>query len=561
MRANKTPIVKFSIPKALRKAEAYIQSRRLEEALAQCEKILTADPHQPDALYMSGKIAHLAGQNELAVELLNHAIRNNDRNHYYFNDLGLALYSLGQRDAAIQHYQQALALKPGYAAAHNNLAIVFQESGRNDDAINHYHQAITLDPGLITAHINLAQMFRMCGQHQSALTHYQRVLALKPHEADAHAGLATVLFDLGRHDEARISIELALKYDPDHVNAWALRGQLDKITVNDHAWLAAAQQNLSRGLPPDETITLLFAIGKYYDDTQQFDLAFEAYHRANEIKRQTSEPFNRAGFSKLVDAMIRVYTPAFVNRIHPGSSQSELPVLICGMPRSGTSLTEQIIASHPQAFGAGELNFFNQQARAHRLEILAGQLNSAFIQQFCMEYETLLSSFSRTAERIVNKTPNNFQWLGLFYLAFPKGRTIHIRRNPVDTCLSIYFQNLRGFHAYGTELNDLVFFYREYRRLMDHWRTALPSGCFLEVDYEALIEDQEGWSRRIIEFLGLSWDARCLDFHTTERKVGTASNWQVRQKIYKTSKERWRNYAHYVGPLMELLEQDPATSH
>ena len=127
MRASKTPIVKLSIPKALRKADTYIQSHRLEDALAQCEKILTVDPHQPDALYMSGKIAHLAGQNELAVELLNHAIRNNDRNHFYFNDLGLALYSLGQRDAAMQHYQQALALKPGYAAAHNNLAIVFQE--------------------------------------------------------------------------------------------------------------------------------------------------------------------------------------------------------------------------------------------------------------------------------------------------------------------------------------------------------------------------------------------------------------------------------------------------
>lgn len=553
MRVNKAPIVKFSIPKALRKAEAHIQSHRLEEALAQCEKILTADPHQPDALYMSGKIAHLAGQHELAVELLNHAIRNNDRNHHYFNDLGLALYVLGQRDAAMQHYQQALALKPDYATAHNNLAILFQESGRNDDAIDHYRQAVTLDPDLITAHINLAQMFRLCGQHQSALTHYQQVLALKPREADAHAGLATVLFDLGRHDEARKSIELALKYDPDHVDAWALRGQLDKITVNDHAWLEAAQQNLSRGLPPDETITLLFSIGKYYDDTQQFDLAFEAYHRANEIKRKTSEPFNRAGFSKLVDAMIRVYTPVFVNRIHPGSSQSELPVLICGMPRSGTSLTEQIIASHPQAFGAGELNFFNQQARAHRLEILAGQLNSAFIQKFCMEYGTLLFSFSRTAERIVNKTPNNFQWLGFFHLAFPKGRVIHIRRNPVDTCLSIYFQNFRGFHAYGTDLNDLVFFYREYRRLMEHWRTVLPSGRFLEIDYEALIEDQEGWSRQLIEFLGLPWDARCLDFHTTERKVGTASNWQVRQKIYKTSKERWRNYAHHIEPLLKLL--------
>jgi Flp pilus assembly protein TadD len=555
-----TPTRKLSIPKALRAAEAHYHARRLPQALSECEAILRAEPNQPDALYIAGMSAHLSGQQPLALELLTKAAAINARNHRYHNALGLITRALGQLGAAVCHYQQAIRLKPDYAVAHNNLAIVFKDTGRLDEAIEHYRQAVKHDPQLAEAHSNLANLLREQGQPQESLPLYRRALGLKPNEAEAHAGLAAALFDLGQHEAAKESVARTLKHNPQHVGAWTLHAQLNKMTANDSAWLTRAQQYLARGLPPRETQTLLYAIGKFHDDTKQYDLAFESYRQANALKRRADGPFDRAGFTKLVDAMIRFYTPEFVNRAREGASPSPLPVWIVGMPRSGTSLTEQIIASHPQAFGAGELNFFGQQARAHRLEILAGQLDPGFIQTLAAEYETCLRHYSGETARIVDKMPNNFQWLGLFHIAFPQAKIIHTRRNPVDTCLSIYFQNFRAAHAYGTDLDDLAFYYREYLRLMAHWRSVLPKDCFLEIHYEDLIENQEDGSRKIIQFLGLPWNERCLDFHKTERKVGTASNWQVRQKIYKTSKERWRNYEQHIGPLKELLaahEEEP----
>ena len=228
------------------------------------------------------------------------------------------------------------------------------------------------------------------------------------------------------------------------------------------------------------------------------------------------------------------------------------------MPRSGTSLTEQILASHPDVFGAGELRFWGEfweaQNAGHSSAWHPAENDDALLREAAAQYEAELQRHSSTALRVVDKMPENFKHLGLIHAAFPNARILHTRRNPVDTCLSIHFQDFNNRLAYATDLDDLAFYYREYHRLMAHWRKVLPPEVFMDVPYEALVEDQEGWSRRIIEFTGLEWDERCLSFHETERRVGTASNWQVRQKIYKTSKERWRNYERHVGPLLPLLE-------
>jgi hypothetical protein len=231
-----------------------------------------------------------------------------------------------------------------------------------------------------------------------------------------------------------------------------------------------------------------------------------------------------------------------------GASSSQLPVLVVGMPRSGTSLIEQIIASHPEACGAGELAFWGEWATRPVVH------DPAFIAQAAHEYESSLQQHSVSAHRIVDKMPGNFLWLGLIHAVFPNAKIIHVRRNPVDTCLSIYFQNFSRAHSYKTSLDDLAYFYREYDRLMRHWRNVLPADRLLEISYEALTDNQAEESRRLIEFIGLEWDERCLDFHQTERKVGTSSNWQVRQKIYHTSRARWRNYEKHLGPLVGLQE-------
>jgi len=329
------------------------------------------------------------------------------------------------------------------------------------------------------------------------------------------------------------------------------------MSLDDGDWLHTAQRMLDRSDPPltpRERINLLFAVGKYHDDTRQFEDAFRAFHEANHLKRQLEGQFDRVAFSQLVDALIARFTKPFMEQFRIESISSDMPVLIVGMPRSGTSLIEQIIASHPLACGAGEQRFWNQEARKIRSAILAGNLAPDYMAGAAESYTRALRQVCGDAARIVDKMPGNFQWLGLIHSACPGAHIVHTRRHPVDTCLSIFFQNFGASHTYGTDLGDLAFYYREYTRLMDHWRSVLPANRFLEISYEDLVADPERRSRQVMDIIGLEWDERCLDFHRTERSVITASHWQVRQKIYRTSMARWRNYEPFLGPLRELLE-------
>jgi hypothetical protein len=258
-----------------------------------------------------------------------------------------------------------------------------------------------------------------------------------------------------------------------------------------------------------------------------------------------------------------------VRAVHAGVSESELPVFVVGMPRSGTSLIEQILASHPQAHGVGELNFWEEAsetlasglrapagarpgARGAALAVRLAYDTSGFA-QLARRYLTRLSTHSGGALRVIDKMPGNFLYAGLIHAVFPRARIIHVQRQPLDTCLSMYFQNFFHLHPYAADLEALAHYYRQYLRVTEHWRTLLPAASLLEVPYEALIADQEHWTRRLLDFVGLSWDPRCLDFHETERVVITASRWQVRQKINAGSVGRWRNYERHLGPLTQLL--------
>jgi len=228
---------------------------------------------------------------------------------------------------------------------------------------------------------------------------------------------------------------------------------------------------------------------------------------------------------------------------------SDRAVLIVGMPRSGTSLTEQILASHPSAFGAGELTYWHSASAKLRA---AGNLDDGLIRQLGVGYERLLTEVSAGSARVVDKMPTNFLELGLILSASPGTRVIHMQRDPIDTCLSIYFQDFRSTLAYANDLEDLAHFYGQYHRLMRHWQSIVPASAMLEVPYEGLVEDQAGWTRRMLYFIALPWDSRCLDFHQTQRSVVTASKWQVRQKISRSSVARWRHYESHIAPLLAL---------
>ena len=226
------------------------------------------------------------------------------------------------------------------------------------------------------------------------------------------------------------------------------------------------------------------------------------------------------------------------------------------MPRSGTSLVEQILASHPRVGGAGELAYWNEASIEHVMSALDGSLDSNTLDGLAEDYLGNLAGAFPAAERVTDKMPTNFFNLGLIHAALPAARIIHVTRHPIDTCLSIYFQNFAGTHAYSRDLDDLAHYYRQYSRLMRHWREVLPVGTLLDLPYEGLVDRQEVWTRRLLAFVALEWDPQCLAFHRTARTVSTSSKWQVRQEITRASAGRWQNYANYVGPLRGLLAPD-----
>jgi len=458
--------------------------------------------------------------------------------------LGRALRRLARVDDAIASFRRALEIRPRFAEARVNLANALRSIGRLDEAVAAYRQALLANPEFSAAHAELGNALRLQRRTAEAEESCGNALKIDPGSARALAVLADLRADAGRFDEAEELFRRVIEIDPDSPEAWTGIARLRRMTPADGAWLAAAQRIAERGLPPQREVPLRFAIGKYFDDINDFENAFLNYRRANDLAKQCGPGHDRDQLTRAIDLIIRSHDHGWINRARSAANASMRPVFIVGMLRSGTTLAEQILASHPAVYGAGELTFWGRRIDTSDAA-LVGDGN---------EYLQLLLRLSADAARVVDKFPTNFLFLGLIHAALPHARIIHMRRNPIDTCLSIYFQHFEAANTQANDLDDLAHYYREYRRLMRHWRAVLPSGAMLEVPYEGLVQDLEVWSRRMLDFIELPWDPRCLEFHRTARTVVTASRWQVRQKISTSSVGRWRNYERFVGPLKSLQE-------
>jgi hypothetical protein len=274
----------------------------------------------------------------------------------------------------------------------------------------------------------------------------------------------------------------------------------------------------------------------------------------NELARRSRPRYERAEVTQRVTRTLAAFDRHALAALRPGGIASELPVFVVGMTRSGTSLTEQILASHPQVHGAGELLYWIFAADAERAA--SPEQRAAMIAELGRAYLKGIATKARDASRVIDKLPVNFGNIGLIHAALPGARFIHLERSSLDTCLSIYFQGFSAAHPYATDFGDLAHYYHEYRRLMAHWRAVLPPRTLIEVRYEDLVDDPEGWSRRMLAHIGLPWDPRCLEFHRTDRPVLTASNWQVRQPLSRSSVERWRRYERFIGPLRMALGEE-----
>jgi tetratricopeptide (TPR) repeat protein len=492
-----------------------------------------------------------AGAYTDAIPFYEKLIALNPRHVIALNNLGSALHKIGRYKQAEVRFREVIRIKPDFADAHSNIGASLLLTGLYDDAEYFLRHALKLRPRFVEARINLALVLNFLGRLRDAKSHLQKALKYEPRNVEALLGMALTVRSEGNFDEASTLLSRALQVSPKMPRALASQAAMRKMTSSDRAWLASAEEVAASGLEPVDESDLRFAIGKYYDDVEDFKQAFQNYTRANELLKPLAEPYDGDAYRRFVDRMIQVYAPGVVAP-GAGSSSSMKPVFVVGMPRSGTSLSEQIIASHPSARGAGELGFWSHAVHEREAAMGAGQLGESARHKLAEDYLRILGAGTGDALRIVDKAPVNSDSLGIIHSVFPNARIIYMRRNPIDTCLSCYFQRFSLALNFTMDLSDLVDYYRHHERLVAHWRSVLPPGTILDVPYEELVADQRGWSRKILDFLGLDWDEQVLDFHDTKRVVATASFWQVRQKIYKNSVQRWRNYERFIAPLLDL---------
>ena len=530
---------------------------RFDEAMASFRQALLLRADFAEAHNNIGNVLLDLGQLDQAAASYRQALELKPDYAEACNNLGNASRGLGRLDEAVASLRQAIALRADFADAHNSLGMVLRDLARLDEAVASYHHAIELNPGFADAHSNLAIALRLQGRTAEAEASCRKALQINPASAATIVVLAEARADQGQFAEAEALFKRAIELEPESPEAWAAIPRLRRMTRDDSRWLAQAQRVAAQSLSPRQEAPLRYAIAKYFDDLKEFEQAFANYQRANQLTAKYRIKHDRQQLTQAVDRVVQSSDKRWTSQTGGHGNLSMRPVFIVGMVRSGTTLVEQILASHPAVFGAGELAFWNSAAAMYHSSALGGGMSANIVGKLADDYLRLLEHLSAHAVRVVDKMPANFLHMGLIHAALPNARFIHMQRDPIDTCLSIYFQHFETGHSYANDLDDLAHAYRQYLRVMAHWRLALPANLILDLPYEGLVADQEAWSRKIVEFVGLPWDPRCLEFERTHRTVITASKWQVRQRINSASIERWRNYEKFLGPLKELTALNP----
>jgi len=532
---------------------------QVDAAIDAYRRAIALKPAAPELHNNLGNSLRRKGQLAEAETAFRESIRLSPGYAEPHNNLALALRDLGRVKEAQEYFEAAVRLKPEYAAAWDNLGNLHINEGRLDSALPCFRRAYELSPESPVAQVNLAVSLTKTGRFDEAPGLYRRALQRNPRLVEAHVGLASCLAQEGRADEAASELRAALTLDPDCIPAYQNLSELpgEQMTGEDYAKLEALVDR--RELSSENRTTLLFILARRQERVGNYDAAFELASRANSIERRRID-FRPEAETDFVRRTKAVFDRTFFDSNRVRGSESELPVFVLGLPRSGTTLVEQIIASHPRAAGAGEvIELIEMTRRLPGLqkattpfpECVPG-LDQALAERLAGEYLAVLRRQHAAAERIVDKLPFTFRFLGLVALLLPRARIIHCRRDPRDTAVSCFFINFHRPISFAYDLRDFGQYYQSYEELMRHWRQVLPMPI-LDVQYEALVADPEPKIREMLEFCGLEWDARCLSFQETNRAVRTASNWQVRKPMYASSVGRWRKFERHLGPLLEAL--------
>jgi tetratricopeptide (TPR) repeat protein len=528
------------------------------EAAADCyRRAVGIAPDDPESMNNLGTVLAKMGRTEEARGCFEKVLALNPRHANALNNLGIVLAQLNHAEDAIVFYRRALAIRPDHANAYQNMGNAFVKLEQADKAAEAYRKCLEIVPRHYRVQYSLGNAYARMGKLEDAIACYETALEINPGFAEAHHGIGNALQQLGKIDEASKHFEKALILRPDFAPAYDALSRQKKI--EDEGESAESLERLlgQQNLPTGERCAAHYALGRIYEDNGDFDKSFAHYSEGNAMMR---EEFDLKKHALFVNELMNIFTPEFFKKMAPLGDPSKKPIFIVGMIRSGTTLVEQIISSHPQVFGAGELEDIKNIVRVlpriakSKLQYphCIRDLDEAGIKQAAKTYLESITKMSGGEPHVTDKMPGNFFHAGLIRIMFPNACIIHTRRNPLDNCLSCYFNKFQTGQQFSYDLTTLGQYFREYARLMDYWRKVLPQP-YLEVQYEELVENQEALSRKIIEFCGLPWDDRCLEFHKNERTIRTASSWQVRQPMYSSSVDRWRHYERQLGPLIAAL--------
>lgn len=579
----------------------YYQLGNRSAALDYLQKAVHADPANADYCNDLAGFYLAAGRMNEAQTLFKRALELKPDYFQARNNLGLALVHGDKIEQAIACFREVIAQQPDFADAHYNLGVAYERNQQLELAVGEYEAAIRLSPTLAVAHFNLGKAYQRLERNESAVNCFRNVLKITPGYTEAMLGLGESLvhswhareaipwlerYLAERPDSRRGLLQLgfatevtgdltaaesiyrrALAIYPDSEEAWYFLATAKKFSSSDAADLAAMEAlHASPSLPDEARCLLSFALGKAYDDCREYDKAFQRYSQGNQLKRQAlRQGAGDENHCADVADIIRVFSADFFKKRGRVGSDSDLPIFVIGMPRSGTTLTEQILSAHPQVHGAGELHYFSSLTMGMDkfLKTSTGypdacdaidESNFALLSE---PYLKLLRWHSASALHVVDKMPTNYRELGLIATLFPRATFVHCERDPLDTCLSIYFQHFAKGNQYSYDLLTIGKTYLDYRRLMSHWKAVLPVRIHT-CRYEDMVSDPEQNARGLIAACGLEWNQRCLQFHKTERDIRTASIAQARSPIYTGSRQRWRHYEQYLRPLIEMLSAELA---
>jgi tetratricopeptide (TPR) repeat protein len=541
--------------------------KRNEEALEQFNKAIAINGSVADTLNARGEVLLNLGEAEKALQDFDKALAINPR---FLDALINKARALPEEEAktALGIVEQALKLQPNRALAWLARANILHGLNRFDEALDSFARSLALQPDLVEAWLGRGDTFGDMRKLDEARESYEKALSIDDKNSAAQLALGSHFLEVGRIDDARQLFRKSIEHEPGGGAYWNLCST-KKFKAGDPDIAAMEALATQQGLLKRNRMFLDFALGKAYADIGEHRRSFEHLLAANAIERETVK-YSEAEPAALYQNVQRVFTPALLAAKSGFGDPSRRPIFIVGMPRSGSTLLEQILSSHPAVEGVGEVTAYPEAAnnvigRAldsritdARYPDIVADLDGKTLMSIGQDYLGRIAALATTdAERLTDKLLSKYLYIGLIHLTLPNAVILHTVRNPLDTCISCFsirFKDRKLRFTY--DLGELGRTYRRYQAVMRHWHSVLP-GKVLDVQYEDVVADTEGQARRIIAHCGLPWDDRCLAFHKNDRAVRTASVSQVRQPIYKSSVSRWKPYEEFLGPLLKELEIDP----